>query len=228
VRAEDGSRGDGAERFWVDVRRGRGAYASYGQRILRSEEIQGRTASSKSALKAPRLPSLMTRICRCLRTRQSGATRPDDVFLRSASVTQFPQIASRIRPRPASAPPDEKSDVTTHEVSTPRRELVTAREGRRPSSELKSESEILGLLRPLYADIGGNPDALVAVTPSYGGWLNSLRFRVHRADGASIWVTRTDINSQNRRGLLQALRSFAHEANIGSDPAHLSPRQAKL
>jgi hypothetical protein len=105
---------------------------------------------------------------------------------------------------------------------------MTAREGRRPSSELKSESEILGLLRPLYADIGGNPDALVAVTPSYGGWLNSLRFRVHRADGASIWVTRTDINSQNRRGLLQALRSFAHEANIGSDPAHLSPRQAKL
>jgi hypothetical protein len=79
-------------------------------------------------------------------------------------------------------------------------------------SQLKSESEILGFLGPLYSDIGGNSAELVAVTPSYGGWLNALRFCVHRADGASTWVTRPHIDSQNWRQLTRALRSFAHES----------------
>ena len=94
-------------------------------------------------------------------------------------------------------------------------------------SQLKSESEILGLLAPLYSDIGGNSSELVAVTPSYGGWLNALRFCVHRADGASTWVTRTDIDNHNWRQLTRALRSFAHEPTIGGDPADTASTQAK-
>lgn len=93
-------------------------------------------------------------------------------------------------------------------------------------SQLKSEGEILRLLSPLYQDIGGNPDELVTVTPSYGGWLNALRFCVHRADRATTWVTRNDLNNANRRLLMAALKSFTHEARLGcvSDDAPSATR----
>jgi hypothetical protein len=81
--------------------------------------------------------------------------------------------------------------------------------------QLKSEAGILELVSPLYEDIRGNPNELVQVTPSYGGWLNALRFCVRRADGATTWVTRTDIDSANRRRLIQALKSFTHEPKVG-------------
>ena len=86
-----------------------------------------------------------------------------------------------------------------------------ASETRWGASQLKSEAELLGLLSPLYRDIGGEPTELVSVTPSYGGWLNALRFCVHRADGATTWVTRTDIDRGNRRRLTETLKSFVHE-----------------
>jgi hypothetical protein len=82
-------------------------------------------------------------------------------------------------------------------------------------SELKRGDEILRLLAPLYCDIGGNPGDLVQVTPSYGGWLNALRFCVHRADGATTWVTRKDIDSDNTRHLTAALGSFKVEPKLG-------------
>jgi hypothetical protein len=95
---------------------------------------------------------------------------------------------------------------------------VTELGSRRKPSQLKSEGEILELLRPLYADIGGNADDLVAVTPSYGGWLNALRFCVHRNDGATTWVARVDIDHQDRPRLMWALGSFANEPRLGCDP----------
>ena len=97
----------------------------------------------------------------------------------------------------------------------------------RPPSQLKSESEILELLRPLYAEIGGNPDELVAVTPSYGGWLNALRFCLHRDDGATTWIARVDVDYQDRPRLIAALKSLAHEARIGCDPANRAPERPK-
>ena len=90
--------------------------------------------------------------------------------------------------------------------------------GGRVASQLKSEDEILRLLTPLYRDIGGNPDELAKVTPSYGGWLNALRFCVHRLDGATTWVTRKDIEDANRRHLTAALRSFT----LAPDPGCVS------
>jgi hypothetical protein len=87
------------------------------------------------------------------------------------------------------------------------------------ASQLKSADEILRLVSPIYQDIGGNPDKLVKVTPSYGGWLNALRFCLHRADGATTWVSREDLDSSNRRRLIQALKSFTHEPKAGCAPA---------
>jgi hypothetical protein len=88
---------------------------------------------------------------------------------------------------------------------------------RHRGAQLKSEDEILEILLPLYRRIGGD-DELVRVTPSYGGWLNALRFCLHRADGATTWITRSDIDSANTRRLIKALKSFTHEAKTGCAP----------
>ena len=85
-------------------------------------------------------------------------------------------------------------------------------------SQLKSEGEILEVLKPIYAQIGGDPAELVRVTPSWGGWLNALRFCVFRTDGAHTWVARRDLDHQNRGRLINALRSFSHAEEPACDP----------
>jgi len=81
--------------------------------------------------------------------------------------------------------------------------------GSHPASQLKSEHEILTILRPIYSELGGNPSELVKVTPSWGGWLNALRFCVSRADGATAWVTRGDLDSLHKHELAAALSAFS-------------------
>ena len=78
-------------------------------------------------------------------------------------------------------------------------------------SQLMSEEQLLQLLAPIYQDLGGDPSDLVSVVPSYGGWLNALRFCVSRADSATTWVTRRDIEAEDRRQLTKAMRSFTYE-----------------
>jgi hypothetical protein len=82
-------------------------------------------------------------------------------------------------------------------------------DGSRLASELTGEQEILGLLRPIYSDLGLNPTELVKVTPSWGGWLNALRFCVLRADGAAAWVYRRDLDGLHEQELVAALRAFS-------------------
>ena len=86
-------------------------------------------------------------------------------------------------------------------------------------AELISEAGILHALKPLYQSIGRNPKDLVAVTPSYGGWLVALRFCVHRADGATTWVTRVDLDSADQRRLIKALESFEAQPKAGCVPS---------
>jgi hypothetical protein len=86
-------------------------------------------------------------------------------------------------------------------------------------ADLISEAGILHLLEPLYQSIGGNPKDLVAVTRSYGGWLVALRFCVHRADGATAWVTRVDLDSADQHRLIKALKSFDAEPKAGCVPS---------
>jgi hypothetical protein len=81
------------------------------------------------------------------------------------------------------------------------------------ASQLKSEEQILALLAPIYRDIGGDPAELVTVRPSYGGWLNAIRFCIVRSDDATTWVARVDIDTENRRRLIKALRTFSCEPN---------------
>jgi hypothetical protein len=88
-------------------------------------------------------------------------------------------------------------------------------------SQLKSEEQILQLLAPLYRDLGRDPRELVRVAPSYGGWLNALRFCVVRADNATTWLTRKDIDSENRRRLMRALESFSQDPHAGCPAAEM-------
>jgi hypothetical protein len=76
--------------------------------------------------------------------------------------------------------------------------------------QMKTEAQILELLSPIYRDLGRDPSELVMIKPSYGGWLNALRFSVLRADNAMTWVSRVDIDAENRHELMKALRAFAH------------------
>ena len=93
--------------------------------------------------------------------------------------------------------------------------LVPATHAEAPASQLKSEEQILRLLAPIYRDLGSAPAELVKVTPSYGGWLNALRFCIVRADNATTWITRKDIDTENWRRLMRALTSFNHEPHPG-------------
>jgi hypothetical protein len=92
---------------------------------------------------------------------------------------------------------------------------------------VKSAQKILDLIGPVYRDIGGNPIELVSIRPSQGGWLNALRFEVVRADGATTWLSRRDIDSANRRGLTKALKAFSHQppAEDGVSPTQKAPEQ---
>lgn len=92
---------------------------------------------------------------------------------------------------------------------------------------MKSAREILDVIGPVYRDIGGNPSELVSVRPSQGGWLNALRFQVIRADSATTWLSRKDIDNLSRRGLTKALRAFSHHAQIegGASPSQKTPEQ---
>jgi hypothetical protein len=50
------------------------------------------------------------------------------------------------------------------------------------------------------------------VKPWYGGWLNALRFSVVRADNSTTWVSRVDIDANNKHELMKALSAFAYES----------------
>ena len=75
--------------------------------------------------------------------------------------------------------------------------------------QMHSEQQILNMLAPVYIELGDNPAHLVKVLPSYGGWLNALRFQVFRADGAVTWVLRADLATVNKSKLMKALREFS-------------------
>jgi hypothetical protein len=96
--------------------------------------------------------------------------------------------------------------------------------------QMKSEEEILRLVKPIYADLPADPNELVRVVPWYGGWLNALRFCVVRADGATTWITRKDIDQGHQAGLVAALRSFAYPAaqhGGASDKQHAVSHDAR-
>jgi hypothetical protein len=80
---------------------------------------------------------------------------------------------------------------------------------------VKSEAEVLELVRTIYSDIGGNPEALVSVRPAHGGWLNALMFEVVRSDNNTIRVARADIDRANRRSLTKTLRTFKQSTPQG-------------
>jgi hypothetical protein len=92
---------------------------------------------------------------------------------------------------------------------------------------VKSEAEVLELVRTIYSDIGGNPEALVSVRPAHGGWLNALMFEVVRNDNNTIRVARADIDRANRRSLTKALRTFKQSSTPQGSAAKLPLVQQK-
>ena len=81
---------------------------------------------------------------------------------------------------------------------------------------MKSEAEVLELVRAVYSDIGGSPNDLITVRPLHGGWLNALVFEVVRNDNNTIRVSRADIDQANRRSLTKTLRTFKQSTPQGS------------
>jgi hypothetical protein len=73
---------------------------------------------------------------------------------------------------------------------------------------MKSELEILEMVRTIYRDIGGDPSELASVRPLWGGWLNALTFEVVRVDNSVTRLSRVDIDSANRRRLTKAVKAF--------------------
>jgi hypothetical protein len=92
---------------------------------------------------------------------------------------------------------------------------------------VKSESEVLELVRAIYSDIGGSPGALVSVRPIHGGWLNALMFEVVRNDNTTIRVARADIDRANRRSLTKALSTFKQASTLQSSASKLPLAQQK-
>jgi hypothetical protein len=74
---------------------------------------------------------------------------------------------------------------------------------------MKTESEMLELLRRLYGEAGGEPSELVKVTPLYGGWYNALKFEVIRSDNARTCIWRKDIDASDLEAISAALKSFS-------------------
>jgi hypothetical protein len=74
---------------------------------------------------------------------------------------------------------------------------------------MKTESEMLELLRRLYSEAGGEPSELVKVTPLYGGWYNALKFEVIRSDNARACVWRKDIDASDFEAITDSLKAFS-------------------
>lgn len=79
---------------------------------------------------------------------------------------------------------------------------------------MKSEREILDLIRAIYRDVGGAPADLAHIRPLYGGWLNALKYEVVRMDKASTLLWRADLENMNRRPLTKALRALAPHSRM--------------
>ena len=77
---------------------------------------------------------------------------------------------------------------------------------------MKTEREIVDLIRAIYKDVGGAPADLAHIRPLYGGWLNALRYEVVRMDKASTLLWRVDIEKMNRRPLTKALRALVPDS----------------
>ena len=74
---------------------------------------------------------------------------------------------------------------------------------------MKTESEIRDLLARIYRELGKDPVELVRVAPLYGGWYNSLKYEVVRADDARTHIWRKDIEDTNQEAIAAALKAFA-------------------
>ena len=74
---------------------------------------------------------------------------------------------------------------------------------------MKTEREIRELLEKLYQGMGKDPNEIVRIAPLYGGWYNSLKYEVVRADNARTHIWRKDIDDANEDAIADALRSFA-------------------
>ena len=95
-----------------------------------------------------------------------------------------------------------------------RRESCTARTfhpaSHLPSGapEMKTEADVLDVVRRVYAAIGEGAE-LVRVKPHYGGWLNTLQYDVVRADGAVATIRRKHVDEGNCDALAAELSTFA-------------------
>jgi hypothetical protein len=74
---------------------------------------------------------------------------------------------------------------------------------------MKSEAELLEMVRSVYAEMGGDPEELVRLAPLYGGWYNALKFELVRADNAKAVVLRKDLESVDQKGIKASLKAFS-------------------
>lgn len=79
---------------------------------------------------------------------------------------------------------------------------------------MRSEHEVLELLRAIYREVGGVPADLTSVRPLYGNWFNALRYELVRADTATMLLWRVDIDNLNRRPLTKALSTFVPDGHV--------------
>jgi hypothetical protein len=74
---------------------------------------------------------------------------------------------------------------------------------------MKTEAELLDLLRDTYASQGRDPADIAGVRPLHGGWYNALKFEVIRADGQIAFVWRKDLDRGDHVALAESLSGFA-------------------
>jgi hypothetical protein len=74
---------------------------------------------------------------------------------------------------------------------------------------MKTEAELLGVLRDTYASHGRDPADIASVRPLHGGWYNALKFEVIRADGQIAFVWRKDLDRGDYVALAESLSGFA-------------------
>ncbi|MBI3780564.1 MAG: hypothetical protein HY278_05865 [candidate division NC10 bacterium] len=74
---------------------------------------------------------------------------------------------------------------------------------------MRTKTQVEGLFRRLYRDLGNDSAELIQIKPIDGGWDNALSYEVTRRDGKRTSIYRRELDDDNTENIRASLRAFS-------------------
>ncbi|OQW66206.1 MAG: hypothetical protein BVN29_06960 [Nitrospira sp. ST-bin5] len=74
---------------------------------------------------------------------------------------------------------------------------------------MRTQTQVEGLIKSLYRELGGHPADLIQIKPIDGGWDNALSYEVTRNDKTRTSIHRSDLDDRDNQSIMVSLQQFS-------------------